>query len=122
MVVDRDQRDPSRDEPHRTIARMCRTARVEFIAAREAIGARLLADSGICRWLGISQAARTDVIRDPKRRMAVAFDRELGRPYRKRRARPEVARQASGVDRSRDDSLRQALAAVERCVQVRGRA
>jgi hypothetical protein len=120
IVVDRDQRDPSRDEPHRTIARMCRKARVEFIAAREAIEAWFLADTGICRWLGVSQSGRTDVIRNPKQRVATAFDKRVGRPYRRRRARLEVARQASGVDRSRNDSLQKALAALDSCTDGAG--
>lgn len=118
VLVDRDSKDPSRDEPHRTISRACRRAKVEFIAAREAIEAWFLADAGICAWLGLAQPARTDSIANPKQRVALAFDKKLGRPYRKRRARVEVARQCSGVDRTRNESLGHALGAVDTCLGV----
>jgi hypothetical protein len=118
IVVDRDSKDPARDELHRTISRACKRAKVEFIAAREAVEAWFLADAGICSWLGLPQSSRTDTIRDPKRRVAAAFDRKLGRPYRKRRARVEVARQGSGVDTKRNESLRHALRTVDACVSA----
>ncbi len=80
-----------------------------------------LTDLGICRWLGVAPAATTDTIRDPKTRVAQAFDRITGRPYRKRRARMEVARQSTGLDGNRNASLREALAAVAQCLTVERR-
>ena len=118
VLVDRDSKDPSTEEPHRTIWRACRRARVEFIAVREAVEAWFLADPGICTWLGLTQPVRTDSIANPKKRVAVAFDKKTGRPYRKRRARVEVARQCTGVDRARNESLSLALRAVDTCLGV----
>lgn len=118
VLVDRDSKDPSREEPHRTISRACRRAKVEFIAAREALEAWFLTDAGICAWLGLAQTPRTDGIANPKRRVALAFDKKLGRPYRKRRARVEVARQCTGVDGTRNESLRRALGAMDICPGV----
>ena len=116
ILVDRDSKDPARDEPHRTILRVCKRVKVEFVAAREAVEAWFLTDAGICAWLGLTQPSRTDTVRDPKRRVAAAFDRKLGRPYRKRRARVEVARQGNGVDVARNESLRRALDVVDACL------
>lgn len=114
VVVDRDRKNLVKDEPHRSISRACRRAKAECIVAQEALEAWFLADSGICRWLEVSQAARTDTIHDPKQTVARAFDRKTGRPYRKRRARLEVARQSTGVDGSKNSSAEQGLAAVPR--------
>jgi hypothetical protein len=117
VVVDRDRRDPAKDEPHRTIARACRRGRVELITAREAIEAWFLADPGICAWLGVAPAPETDAIPDPKQRVAQAFARKTGRPYRKRRARLEVVRHARGIDALRSRSARHALDAVRQCLR-----
>jgi hypothetical protein len=116
VVVDRDGRNPSRDEPHRTIARACRGARAEFIPAREAIEAWFLADPGICGWLGLTPPATSDHIRDPRSRVGQAFYRKTRRPYRRRRARPEVASHSTGIDPKRNGSAGQALAAVKECL------
>jgi len=116
VVVDRDGRNPGREEPHRTISRTCRRSRVEFIAAREALEAWFLADPGICRWLGVPLPGNTEGIRNPKRRVEQAFFRRTGRAYRRRRARLEVARQATGVDAARNGSARVAFEAVRRCL------
>jgi hypothetical protein len=66
VVVDRDSRDPAKDEPHRTVLRACRRGGAEFIAAREAIEAWFLADPGVCAWLGLVPPVTSDGIRDPK--------------------------------------------------------
>lgn len=116
VLVDRDRRNPAREEPHRTIAAACRRGRAEFAAAREAIEAWFLADPGICAWLGLTHPPSTDTIHDPKRRVAQAFYRRTGRPYRKGRARLEVVRQATGIDVSRNGSARGAFGAVRRCL------
>ncbi|MBI3076067.1 MAG: hypothetical protein HYY85_03615 [Deltaproteobacteria bacterium] len=119
VLVDRDRKDPSRDEPHRTIARACRRAKVEFIAAREALEAWFLADRGICQWLGLTPSGSTDRISDPKGRVEQAFYRKTGRPYMKRRARLEVARQSTGVDTGKNGSAQQALGAIQQCLGSR---
>lgn len=119
VVVDRDSKDTSRDEPHRTIARACRRAGAEFIAAREAIEAWFLADPGICKWLGVPPPATSDGIHDPKQRVSRAFQRATGRPYRKRRARIEVARHSAGIEIARNKSARLALEAVRKCLAGR---
>lgn len=117
VVVDRDGRDPSKDDPHRTIARACRRERVEFIAARENIEAWFLADPGICDWLRLAPPATTDSIRDPKKRVGAAFYNRTGRPYRQRRARPEVARHSTGIEAKRNASAGQGLLAVKDCLR-----
>lgn len=116
VLVDRDRKNPVRDEPHRTIARACRQARAEFVAAREALEAWLLADPGVCQWLGIATPTTTETMRDPKQRVAQAFSRKTGRPYRKRRARLEVARHSTGIDVAKNSSAQRALAAIRRCL------
>lgn len=117
VVLDRDGKNPGRDEPHRSISRACRGGGAEFIPAREALEAWFLADHGICAWLGIASPRRTDGIRNPKARIALAFTRKTGRPYGRRRARLEVARQATGIDATRNDSARLAMQAVKRCLE-----
>lgn len=117
VVVDRDGKDPSRDEPHRTIAQACRRLQTEFIAAREAIEAWFLADPGVCDWLGVKTLPASDHIPNPKRRVAQAFEKKTGRPYRRRRARLEVARHSGGIEHRRNTSARRALAAVRECIK-----
>lgn len=116
VVVDRDGRNPAREEPHRSIHRACRRARAEFIPAREALEAWFLADPGICAWLGIAPPTTTDTIRNPKQRVVQAFSRKTGRPYRKRRARLEVTRHATGVDVRKNASAQMAFDAIQRCL------
>lgn len=116
VVLDRDGKNPGREEPHRSIQRACRRSRAEFIAAREALEAWFLADPGICRWLNVPLPATTEGIRNPKHKIGQAFFRRTGRPYRRRRARLEVARQATGVDAARNASARTAFEAVRRCL------
>lgn len=115
VVIDADRKNPSRDEPHRTIARACRRKRVPFVPAKEAIEAWFLADPGACSWLGIALRPSTDTLGDPKKIVAAAFYRTTGRPYRKRRARLELARQMTGPDRARNRSLREAADHLMRC-------
>lgn len=116
VLIDRDGKNPSNDEPHRTIARACRRKKAEFIAAREALEAWFLADPGVCKWLGLTPPPRTDTIRDPKQRISQAFYKKTGRPYRKRRARLEVVRQSTGIDVGRNRSAQQALGAIRKCL------
>jgi hypothetical protein len=116
VLVDRDRKNPSRDEPHRTIARACRRGKVEFVVAQEALEAWFLADPGVCGWLGLAPPATTDTIRDPKQRVSQAFHRTTGRPYRKRRARLEVARHSTGIDVGKNGSAQQAFAAIAHCL------
>jgi hypothetical protein len=116
VVVDRDGMDPGKDEPHRTIAHACRRARAEFIAAREAIEAWFLADPGICNWLGLPLPTTSDAIQSPKQRVSQAFQKRTGRPYRKRRARLEVARHSAGIDVRRNASAKLAIAAINKCL------
>jgi hypothetical protein len=118
VIIDRDNKNPSREEPHRTIFRFCSRLRVEFIAARESLEAWFLADPGICRWLRLETLARTDNLQDPKRRVAQAFLRKTGRSYRKRRARMEVAKQSTGIDLNRNRSAQEAVGAVQRCLSL----
>lgn len=116
VVVDRDCNNPSRDEPHRTISRACRRAKAEFIAAREALEAWFLTDASVCTWLGLTQLSRTDTIHNPKQRVERAFYKKTGRPYRRRRARLEVARHSAGVDTSKNVSAQHALGAIRKCL------
>jgi hypothetical protein len=121
VVIDGDRQDESRDEPHRSIARACADHGVALLVCREALEAWFLADPGCCRWLGIPLPDRSDGIADPKERVAEAFLRTTRRTYQKRRARLEIARQASGPDRQRNRSLEEALGHIDGCLS-RGRA
>jgi hypothetical protein len=115
VLVDRDGKDPLRDEPHRTIAAACRRTGVEFLAAREALEAWFLADEGICSWLGVRARATTDRIGDPKAVVAKAFLKKTGRPYRQRRSRVETVRHASGIQWSRNESANRARRLAQAC-------
>lgn len=115
VVVDRDGKDPLRDEPHRSIKTSCDRVGVPFIAAVEAIESWFLADPGIAAWLGATLHRRTDSLRDPKGTIAKAFFKATGRGYLKRRSRTQVADHATGVDASRSDSWRKALRLLAKC-------
>lgn len=116
VVVDRDGRNPSQSEPHRSIARACKQSRVEFIAAKETLEAWLLADRGVSEWLGFSLTTPTDRIANPRRVVERAFLKLTGRPYQQRRARMELARRCSGLDPSRNSSASEALLLLRQCV------
>lgn len=115
VVVDRDGNDPSRHEPHRTIANACTQQDVPLIACREAIEAWFLADPGCCKWLDVPLERTTHSLSDPKGKVSQAFYRKTRRAYHKRRARLELARQATGPDGPRNDSLAEAYKHLERC-------
>jgi hypothetical protein len=115
VLIGRDRQDMDLQDPHRSIARICRDAGVPLIAAREALEAWFLADPGICRWLGLRSPANTESLPDPKGMIDGAFQKRTARPYRKGRARMEVARRASGPDRSRNASLAEAFEHLSQC-------
>ena len=115
VVIDGDSRSVARDEPHRTIARECRRSRVPLIVIREALEAWMLADPGICQWLAIPTRSTTHTLRDPKDLVSRAFLRKTGRPYRRRRARLEVAQHATGVTRTANPSFHEAVGHLEEC-------
>jgi hypothetical protein len=49
--------------------------------------------------------------------VGVAFYKKTGRPYRQRRARPEVARHSTGIDPKRNGSAGLGLLAVKNCLR-----
>ena len=58
VMLDRDGRDVTRSEPHRTIRRLCRQAGVPLLLATEALEAWLVADAGCADWLEVRQPAK----------------------------------------------------------------
>jgi hypothetical protein len=115
VIIDGDSKNPARDEPHRTIARDCRASNVPLVIARESLEAWLLADRGICEWLEVPTRPTTHTLGDPKDVVSRAFLRKTGRPYRQRRARLEVAKRTTGLNRAANISLDTALRHLERC-------
>ncbi len=121
VLIDGDGKNPARDEPHRTIARVCRARNVPLVVARESLEAWMLADPGVCEWLDIPIRPGTDRLRDPKGTVRKAFFKKTGRDYRRRRARTEVTQQATGPSVEANDSLRTALRHLEGCGVVTAR-
>lgn len=116
VVIDRDSKDSNCDEPHQSIARICRAEGVPLVLCREAMEAWFLADLGCCAWLGLPQPSRSDRISDPKKRVSQAFLKKTGRTYQRRRARLEVARQAMGLELQRNESIQYAWELIKKCV------
>lgn len=115
VIVDRDGKDRRRDEPHHTIHSACAAQGTPFVEATEALESWFLSDDGIVTWLGLTPRPDVDRLRDPKGTVARAFQKKTKRPYRKRRARVQVAEQATGLTGNRSPSLRSAIAHLERC-------
>lgn len=108
VLLDRDGKDITRSEPHRTIRRLCRHAGVPLILAVEALEAWFLADAGCAGWLGIAPLPNADTETNPKGRIKDAYYRKTGRSYT-RRARRILAEKADGSAPHGSPSLRQAL-------------
>jgi hypothetical protein len=117
VIIDRDGKDIARDEPHCTIHRQCTKANIPLVAAREAMEAWFLADPKICAWLGLSIRLNTETLKDPKRVVATAFFKKIGRPYASRKTRLEIARHCGGVDDTRNASLAAATRQLLQCLQ-----
>ncbi len=109
VLLDRDGKDVTRSEPHRTIRRLCRQEKVPLLLAVEALEAWLLADAGCAGWLGITSPSNADSVAHPKKQVERAYRRRTGRSYN-RRARRILAEKADGSAPERSPSLRQALA------------
>jgi hypothetical protein len=120
VLVDADGKDIIRDEPHRTIASICKRNSVPLVLCKESLEAWFLSDPGCCEWLNIPLKSATHSIREPKEMVARAFFKKTRRKYQRRRARVELAKQMSGPDTNRNDSLAKALGLIERCVGRRG--
>jgi hypothetical protein len=108
VLLDRDGKEVTRDEPHRTIQRLCSRAGVPLLLAVESFEAWLLADAGCTGWLGISQPPNTDCLPQPKKELERAYEKKAGRMYT-RRARRILAEHADGSARECSPSLRHAL-------------
>jgi len=115
VLVDRDGRDATHQEPHRSIRKACRVAGVPYIEAVESLEGWCLADPGICDWLGVGLPATSDRIGDPKTLVANAYYRRNKRAYGPRRARPLLATHASGIDPARSRSWAAVLAHLAGC-------
>jgi hypothetical protein len=115
IVVDGDGRDPTVDEPHRTIQQACSAANVPLIVAREALEAWFLTDPGICSWLGVPRRPHTGSIADPKRRVAAAYYQKTRRPYQRRLARLRIAQQATGPAHRHNNSLAETFVHLTEC-------
>jgi len=115
VIVDRDRRDHRRDEPHRTIRRVCARHGTPYIEAVEAMEAWFLADPGIIAWLGLGERTETDRVSDPKRVVERAFHGKTKRPYGRRRARVQLVANATGVQPTRSRSWSKAVEELRRC-------
>lgn len=108
VLLDRDGKDVTRSEPHRTIRRLCNQAGIPLILAVEALEAWFLADAGCAGWLEIAPLPNADTVTNPKERIKDAYYRKTGRSYT-RRARRILAEKADGSALRGSPSLRQAL-------------
>ena len=108
VLLDRDGRDVGRDDPHRTIQRLCERAGAPLILAIEALEAWLLADAACSAWLDVRRPANADALPRPKETVERAYYRRTRRPYT-RRARTILAKHADGSGPERSPSLRLAL-------------
>lgn len=115
VIIDGDRKNVGRDEPHRSIARQCRAGGIPLLIARESLEAWMLADAGICQWLEVTPRRSTHTLPNPKDAVSRAFFRKTGRQYRRRRARMEVAQRATGLNRSANPSMDQAIKHLENC-------
>lgn len=115
VIIDGDRKTIATDEPHRSIARECRVGKVALVVARESLEAWMLADAGICAWLEVPPRTTTHTLANPKEIISRAFFRKTGRPYRRRRARVEVAQRATGPNRAANTSIDHAIRHLEEC-------
>ena len=109
VLLDRDGKDITRSEPHRTIRRSCRRAGVPLLLSIESLEAWYLADAGCAAWLGIRRPANTDSVPHPRQAVERAYRRRARRAYT-RRARRILAEKSDGSAPERSPSLRSALA------------
>lgn len=115
VIVDRDGKDASRDEPHRSIAQACRASDTPYVEAVEAFEAWALADPGVAAWLDLKVKGETDRLVNPKRKVADAFLKKTKRPYRRRRARVQLVDHATGIHPSTSPSWDRVVALAARC-------
>ena len=109
VLLDRDGKDITRSEPHRTIRRLCRQTGVPLLLSVESVEAWFLADAGCAAWLGLRRPANSDSVPYPRQDVERAYRRRAGRPYT-RRARRILAQKSDGSAPERSPSLRSALA------------
>lgn len=108
VLLDRDGKDVTRAEPHRTIRHLCRQERVPLLLAVEALEAWLVADNGCAHWLAIQRPANADSLPRPKETVERAYYQKTGRPYT-RRARCVLAEKSDGSAPEASPSLQDAL-------------
>lgn len=113
------QTRPHAREDYEQIKKICQqyTQHVKYIVASDEIEAWLLADNGLCNWLG-RKAANVDNMRKPSEVLAKALDK-AGKPkYRKDNLRKIVTQMDASGD-TYSPSLREALKHLENapCVQ-----
>lgn len=109
VLLDRDGKDVTRAEPHRTIRRLCRQAGAPLLLAVESLEAWLLADAGCADWLGVGRPANADSLPQPKKDVERAYYQKTHRSYT-RRARRLLADHANGSAAGHSLSLQSALA------------
>lgn len=115
VVVDRDGKDASRDQPHRSIAQACRASDTPYLEAVEAFEAWALADPGVAAWLDLKVKGQTDRIVKPKKRVSDAFLKKAGRTFHKRRARLQLVDHATGIQPSTSPSWDRVVDLAARC-------
>jgi len=105
VLHDADESTETRRKHHNRIRDICRDHHVPHIVAREEIESWLLADEGICQWLGI-KAQNHDNMRKPKNRLNSLVKRKVKKDY-SGATRKKVLNHVNGITRS--PSLTEAL-------------
>jgi hypothetical protein len=117
VLLDGDQKNPARDEPHRSIALGCQKLRVPFIPCLQDMEAWLLTDPGCRAYLKLpSLKGTTDGLAKTKAQVAAAYYKVCGRSYEKRLARRKLADKLSGPSPQANRSLAEALRQLQACV------
>jgi hypothetical protein len=110
VLHDKDELTETRREHHTRIEDICRNHDdVKHIVAEDEIEAWLLADEGVCRWLGV-KASNQDSLKKPKSRLDSLINKKVGKGY-SGPTRQKVLDHVGGENHS--PSLNRALAHLE---------
>ena len=116
VLLDGDQKNLDRDEPHWAIRQGCKRLHVPFVACLQDMEAWLLADPGCRTYLQLPPLkGRTDGLAGTKSQVAAAYYKVSGRSYEKRLARQKLADKLTGPDLTANQSLAAAVTALLDC-------